>query len=1541
MSIRVELELADGQFVSRILHAGESVEQFNRTLLRTYPNLARYEAAATAAGHQIRRFADGNMIAYNSIAKVQQQSRGFLTTLRDVTIILGLAHSAILNIQNVTTGWAGKIVMVNSEFERLNMLMRGLSTASDPVLDAANNVQKLRDFALDTPFSLKALTDGFVKLKATGTDPFGGSLQSLTDGVAAFGGSEEIFGRVILGVSQMSGKGVIQMEELRQQLGEAIPRATELMARAMGVSYGELVKIVSTGTLKAKESLQQLYAELDRTYGGTSQQMMRTFSGQLSQARTNLENFALAIGDAGYFDAVKKQLRDFNTFLRSDVAKDFARQIGQALTSVVNGIRSVVDWVVKFRQEIIDTAKIVALAWAGGRVISGVVAFTTALATARTQLNLIIATASAGSLAGVGAGATAAGRAFQLFGTGASFAAIGLRAVWAALVPMAPLLGALGLAIGVTASYFGLFSDKGKEAEETLKNFKAATNEQIKEAQKFSEAQAQQLETEAQIFAGRFKNFEDFQRLRMRQSLSGLMNEEQLQNLRGQIAQEWEAKVTQKLEQAAEKRRQIAVGEKEVRSRIAAEAIEVANDAIDSQIQLSKRKYDEEFRNLSQKYDREREEQIRAGNDITKLQEEFSAAANKIKIAQYDKEIAILDRVREAQKSMIRSGTDVQVQVGEEISASMTKRINELNDLKRSAEELGTSVSRLAKPENTESNLEKADQLLQRLKSQAADYRGEMNGVQGETQKLIYLLKEAEKFGDNSVPGLQMMIDQIVQAQEEVSFLQELLKGKNDLERDAANVLRAEQERLFEEQYGNLNDLDKLILKVNQGLYFGQGEAYSPMEKMLRSAREAAVGVSDEVITARDAMYDAFGDGMIGRLERFIGKVGDLASAFGVVTASVGNTATSFDLLGKDPLGSYIQRLKMVESGGNPFARPTDRSGRPLSSAAGSGQFTEATWMDFLREMRQDTMLWTKEAKLALRENEAVMTQAMQWKTDRDRRALERNGIPASERNLRASYMLGTSGGVNLLSSAGERMLVDVIGEKAMAANPSLQGMTVNDYLAMIEKQGFSANEGPGRWLGPLMNTPGNISGAAAADIDKAREITQQRLLLEAENARADAMARMKREAKEASEIAENLGKNEAALRKQIREGDFGLDNNPLSERYKKDLELARQRDADEQRAADRRKARNQAEIAQQNAITNAEQLAARRKEALARMLDPTESKTTGAFRAYMAELDRYVVAVERGYGRESEAFKKAQEEKIAALRNFRNVELIETTAGLTQKTEEIRRSLMAENQSRSAAFNEEISRLNRLVQESTLVGEERKLVEDNVNAYITARRAEMMSAGPIATQMREWQDIGMNMEQAMTGWMSGAVDQFAEFITTGKANFQDLANSIIKDIIKITLQWSIAKAMGIPGVGGTGLGKLGVGTAHSGGIIGRDRGGFTRVNPAVFSGAARFHTGGIVKKMGLKDGEVPIIAKKGEGVFTPEQMKALGSSGGKSYTQNVNISPNINVNATGGTEEQNRDLANQVAKSVGPMIKTMVVSELMQQRRPGNMFGN
>ena len=128
----------------------------------------------------------------------------------------------------------------------------------------------------------------------------------------------------------------------------------------------------------------------------------------------------------------------------------------------------------------------------------------------------------------------------------------------------------------------------------------------------------------------------------------------------------------------------------------------------------------------------------------------------------------------------------------------------------------------------------------------------------------------------------------------------------------------------------------------------------------------------------------------------------------------------------------------------------------------------------------------------------------------------------------------------------------------------------------------------------------------------------------------------------------------------------------------------------------------------------------------------------------------------------------------------------------------------------------------------------------------------------------------------------SAVKNTLTSFITTGKASFSDFANAIISDLTRIIIRQSITQPLM------NGLSSyFGFAMAHTGGIVGADNLALKSASPLAFAGAPRFHSGGIVGD------EVPIIAKRGEGVFTREQMKALGDNG-----STVNISVNVVNNA-------------------------------------------
>ena len=186
-------------------------------------------------------------------------------------------------------------------------------------------------------------------------------------------------------------------------------------------------------------------------------------------------------------------------------------------------------------------------------------------------------------------------------------------------------------------------------------------------------------------------------------------------------------------------------------------------------------------------------------------------------------------------------------------------------------------------------------------------------------------------------------------------------------------------------------------------------------------------------------------------------------------------------------------------------------------------------------------------------------------------------------------------------------------------------------------------------------------------------------------------------------------------------------------------------------------------------------------------------------------------------------------------------------------------------------------------------------------------RSAEFGAKAALRTYIEDATNAAKQAERAVTGAFKSMEDALTQFVMTGKLDFNSLANSIISDLIRIQIQraitlplanWAMslftpAASAALP-LGSGDLMGVNANVAHSGGLLGADGLPSRQVDNGVFVGARRFHTGGLVS------GEVPIIARQGEAVFTPGQLRALG--GAVATKPQVNVEVNV-INRASGVE--------------------------------------
>lgn len=419
-----------------------------------------------SASGALQQFVAGTNNANNALNRATRSTRSWGEKLRDVVVTVALVRDAVRTLGDVTLGWQKAIIGANSEMERSIALMKNFSKQRDNAVatqEAIADVNMLMNRAATSPFNLSQVTDAFVKLRVGGVEPVNKSLNTLIDSVAAFGGSGNQLKRAGVAIQQMAGKGVISMEELRQQLGEAVPTAINAMADALGTSYSKLVKEISQGKVTSKPAIYAMMKELEISFKGSAAVLTNTWGGAVAQFETGLKRLAAAFGgmsedgfaEDGYLKTVTNELKGLNEVLSSPEMLRAAKDLGKAVAEFIKSLANGVKWIMENRDAIVEWGKavvVLTVAYKGFSIVQGLV----------TGAGGAIAAFSRNLSAMQAAGASAGGAlrnmavAFTGWNSGAASAAAGATRLATGSTAAATAVRVLGGALGVLAGPIGL-----------------------------------------------------------------------------------------------------------------------------------------------------------------------------------------------------------------------------------------------------------------------------------------------------------------------------------------------------------------------------------------------------------------------------------------------------------------------------------------------------------------------------------------------------------------------------------------------------------------------------------------------------------------------------------------------------------------------------------------------------------------------------------------------------------------------------------------------------------------------------------------------------------------------------------------------------------------------------------------------------------------------------------------------------------------------------------------------------------------------------
>ena len=152
--------------------------------------------------------------------------------------------------------------------------------------------------------SINDLTKQFTQFYVSAKDKISsteiqGIFESITKAGASMGLSVQSQERAFLALNQMMSKGTIQAEELRGQLGEALPGAFGIMAKAVGVTEKELAKMMKAGDLIASDVLPKFAKQLEITYGIENIKRVENLASAQNRLSNAWRNFVASLDEDG------------------------------------------------------------------------------------------------------------------------------------------------------------------------------------------------------------------------------------------------------------------------------------------------------------------------------------------------------------------------------------------------------------------------------------------------------------------------------------------------------------------------------------------------------------------------------------------------------------------------------------------------------------------------------------------------------------------------------------------------------------------------------------------------------------------------------------------------------------------------------------------------------------------------------------------------------------------------------------------------------------------------------------------------------------------------------------------------------------------------------------------------------------------------------------------------------------------------------------------------------------------------------------------
>jgi tape measure domain-containing protein len=228
---------------------------------------------------------------------------------------------------------------------QLQALTAKMNAATGSADVAAASMRYVREEANRLGLDFRATADGFASFAASGlrSGLTFEQIQSIFTGVSeaasAMRLSTERTSLVFTALSQMASKGTVSMEELKQQLGESLPGALQIFAKAMGKPNDEFIKMIENGQVTTRDLI-KLGEGLRKDFGAAAEEAASGAQAAFNRFGNAVFDLQTKLASSGLLDVVVQGVESLTNALNDP-------QLVAGLSALVNFLAKTMEFALK------------------------------------------------------------------------------------------------------------------------------------------------------------------------------------------------------------------------------------------------------------------------------------------------------------------------------------------------------------------------------------------------------------------------------------------------------------------------------------------------------------------------------------------------------------------------------------------------------------------------------------------------------------------------------------------------------------------------------------------------------------------------------------------------------------------------------------------------------------------------------------------------------------------------------------------------------------------------------------------------------------------------------------------------------------------------------------------------------------------------------------------------------------------------------------------------------------------------------------------